>query len=139
MTLEEFRKLADTWGGNIERWPDATKSAAQRLGTTPEGAEVLKQAGRLDAFLASRPIIRKERAQRAAYAVTLQIATDSERQRQAGARRQWHSWFVPAASLACSALVGILLAMLTPESNQEVLILSLLLDTGSISQGWTLQ
>ena len=37
MTLEEFRRLADTWGGDIERWPHSCRNEAKQCAATEEG------------------------------------------------------------------------------------------------------
>ena len=31
MTLDQFRQLAETWGGTIDRWPSAAQDAAREL------------------------------------------------------------------------------------------------------------
>lgn len=37
MTLDQFRQLADTWGGDIERWPAAARGAARLVAATEQG------------------------------------------------------------------------------------------------------
>lgn len=138
MTLEEFRRLADAWGADIERWPEAARESARRLASTQPGADVLAAADEFDAVLARRPVVSRERASRAAHAVTMRIAEENDR-RHKGEARWWSSWLVPAGSLACSALVGLSLAMLIPSDSPEIMALSAILDTGSMASGWTLQ
>jgi hypothetical protein len=139
MTFDEFRRLAETWGGDLKRWPEASQPAARRIAATPEGAEVLEQASQLDTQFAKRPTVSVDRSRRVMHAVALDIAADLERT----ANRRWTwdfgNWLVPAGSMACSALLGISLAMLLPASDQPTMVLSMLLDTGSMIPGWTLQ
>src|SRR5262249_16074451 len=142
MTLEEFRALAETWGGDVARWPAASLDSARHIALTPQGAEILAETGTLDALFGVRPDVSGERAQRAAGAVSVAIAAQSGSGRQGG----WlsgldpGSWFVPVASLACSALVGVSLAMLLPAApDQEPVVLSMIIDSGSMAAGWTFQ
>ena len=50
MTLDQFRRLAETWGGDIERWPAATRDAARQFAATLEGERVLDEQARLGDF-----------------------------------------------------------------------------------------
>jgi hypothetical protein len=142
MTLDEFRALADTWGSDVERWPAASIEAARMIAATPQGAEILEDAQTLDSLFGTRPNVSRERAERAAHAVIVKIAAQSQREQRTG----WlwgidpGNWFLPAASLACSALMGISLAMLLPTSgDQEAIVLSMIIDSGSMAAGWTFQ
>ena len=142
MTLEEFRALTDTWGGDVERWPPGSLEAARRIAQTPQGSEILEQARALDALLGVRPHVSRERVERAAYGVVVSIAGDTGRQHGAGRLWSWtrSSWLLPATSLACSALIGISLAMLLPATgDQEAIVLSMIIDSGSMAAGWTFQ
>jgi hypothetical protein len=143
MTLKEFRALADTWGGDVERWPAASVEAARQIAKTPEGAEVLAEAGTLDALFGAKPNVSRERAERAAHAVVVTIAAGTGREQRTGGWLRGFdpaSWFLPAASIACSALIGISLAMLLPSGgDQETVVLSMLIDSGSMAAGWTFQ
>jgi hypothetical protein len=140
MTLDELRALADTWGGDVERWPEAHRAAARDLAATPAGAAILQAAGQLDRLLAARPEVSGERARDAAHQVVFRIAREA--QTGVARRRRWDfsDWLVPAASLACSALVGVSLAMaLQMESDAEPIVLGMILDSGSMAAGWMLQ
>jgi hypothetical protein len=139
MTLEEFRRLAGAWGADIERWPEAARASARELASTQAGAEVLAAARDLDVVLERRPAVSRARADNAAHAVTLRIAEENDRRHKSEVRWWWSSWLVPAGSLACSALVGISLAMLVPPDSPEIMAQSAILDTGSMASGWTLQ
>ena len=74
MTLEEFRRFADTWGGDIERWPHSCRNEAKQCAATEEGGAILHEARRLDALLATAPVVTSERTSRAVFAVAQQIA-----------------------------------------------------------------
>lgn len=111
MTRDEFRRLAETWGGDVERWPAATREAARQLAASTEGAAVLDEQGRLDRLLAVAPEIETARAERSSLLVLQRLAAVPQQHRPAwyhGLLR-WPS-LVPAASLACSAIVGVWMA-----------------------------
>jgi hypothetical protein len=139
MTLDEFRRLAETWGGDIGRWPEARKIEAAPWVLTEDGEAILQQARRLDALLAAAsPVVTPERVSRAALAVVQKIAAEGI----GGSRPSpWNprEWLMPAASLVCSAAIGVFLAMVAPygASDGQTMILSAILDTGSMT--WVIQ
>ena len=58
MTLEAFQHLADAYGANLERWPDAKRSAATRLLAASATARAsLVEARALDRLLDTPPMI----------------------------------------------------------------------------------
>ena len=138
MTLEEFRRFADTWGGDIERWPHPCRAEAKQRAATQEGEAILQEARRLDALLASAPLVTSERTSRAALAVVQQIAGGSVRDFR---QSLWGppAWLMPAMSFIGSALIGVFLAMVAPygPSDGSTLVLSAILDTGSMR--WVIQ
>lgn len=141
MTHEEFHRLAETWGGDIDRWPPGSHDAARRMAETREGSAIIANARALDALLAVRPKVAPERAAGVAFAVVQRIAGSD--QATSGMRR-WGfdvpNWLLPAASMACSVLIGISMAMLlSPGSEPDTIILSMILDSGSMAAGWTFQ
>lgn len=115
MTPDQFRRLAETWGGDVERWPEATRAAARRLAASAEGAAVLHEQGRLDRLLAVAPEIETARADRSSLLVLQRLAAMSQQQHRSSWYRllRWPA-LLPAASLACSALVGVWLAGAMP-------------------------
>jgi hypothetical protein len=140
MTVDEFTRLADAWGGDVERWPEATRLAAKSLASTPEGAAILKAASDLDAAIASlAPDIADERVGRAMFAVINTIATPSE-----PAHRGWFAsagltWLVPATGFACAALVGVSLAAhlpvdVTHRPADAAALMAVLIDTATQDQ-----
>jgi len=140
MTLEEFRRLADTWGGDIDRWPPRTQGAARQRAATREGTEILAQAGQLDAWLAGAPVVATDRAARAAFAVVQRIAAeDPAPMRPAGWWRR--TWLMPVAGFAFSALMGVSLATLAPYggSDRSASVLRAILDTGSLPGLWVIR
>lgn len=51
--LKRFEKLADAWGGDIVRWPEAEQAAARALlAADPAVQSILTEAAGLDAVLA---------------------------------------------------------------------------------------
>lgn len=114
MTPEQFRQLAETWGGDVERWPEATREAARRLAASAEGAAVLHEQERLDRLLAAAPEIETARADRSSLLVLQRLAAVPQQHRPSWYRLLRWPALVPAASLACSALVGVWLAGAMP-------------------------
>lgn len=53
MSLEEFRQFAETWGGDIDRWPLKARQDARRLAATNEGRSILKREQSLDQNLST--------------------------------------------------------------------------------------
>ena len=90
MTLEDFQKLAETWGGDIERWPEETRAAARVVAETPAARLVLARERQLDDFAAQRPPVSRKRAQEAAHAVALRLAAEAARERVV--REKWAAW-----------------------------------------------
>jgi hypothetical protein len=140
MTLEEFRRLADTWGGDIERWPAPRQGEVRRHAATEEGAAILAHGRRLDVLLKKGPEITPERAGRVAFAVIQRIAAEDE----GGLRRRaWllPNWLIPAVGVACSMLIGISLATMVPyrQSDEPTAVLSAILDTSSMAASWVIR
>ena len=114
MTLDQFRMLAETWGGDIARWPPATREAARLVAAGEEGRRMLAAQAWLDQALAKAPAIAPDRAARASLAVLQRLAAEP--------RLPWYRrWLrpaplVPAASLACSAALGLWLGGVMPEA-----------------------
>ncbi|MNH53356.1 hypothetical protein D3C73_50450 [compost metagenome] len=56
MTYERFETLADAYGGDLRRWPEAEREAARALrDADPRAAVLLREADRLDALLDAAP------------------------------------------------------------------------------------
>lgn len=51
MEAERFAALADAYGGQLQRWPQAERAAAQRFASTDAGRTILRRAGTLDSIL----------------------------------------------------------------------------------------
>lgn len=115
MKLDQFRQLAGTWGGDVERWPADLRDAARGLAASEEGARILAEESSLDHLLAVAPGIDTQRADRASLAVLQRLAAAADPRALPWFRRalRWPA-LVPAASLACSALMGVWLAGTVP-------------------------
>ena len=140
MTREEFRRLADTWGGDIERWPAQWQVEARQCAATEDGASILNQARQLDALLATPPLVTTERVSRAAFGVVQRIAAEAGVPSRPGA--WWRpTWLMPVAGLAFSALIGVSLATLVPHggANGPTSVLGAILDAGSLPATWVIQ
>jgi hypothetical protein len=139
MTVDEFTRLADAWGGDVERWPEAKRLAARNLASTPEGAAIIDAACELDETIARlAPDIADERIGRAMFAVVNSIAAPEK------PRRRWFAssgltWLVPATGFACAALVGVSLAArlpvdLTHRPADAAALMAVLIDTATQDQ-----
>ena len=141
MTLEDFRRLAEAWGGDMDRWPAEAREEARKIAATDDGRAILEQESQLDVFASAPPRILPQRVQSATRAVITQLAIETERRRVRG--WQWQlSWLVPSASLACSVMLGVALAMSSPYGDSEMgqnVILSSLFDSGSMAGGLVLR
>ncbi|MBR0773945.1 hypothetical protein JQ625_03790 [Bradyrhizobium diazoefficiens] len=139
MTLDQFRRLAETWGGDVERWPAPTREAARKIAASAEGALVLEEQGRLDRLLAVVPAIEAERADRSSLLVLQKLASIQEEQPQPWHRRllRWPA-LVPAASFACSVMAGVWLAGVAPleqPSSDALSVVSSVFDVYAIGYG----
>jgi hypothetical protein len=138
MTIDEFKTLAEAWGGDIARWPPHLREDAQALAQTPIGRSALDEAQRLDRLIAAAtPEIGAERINRALFNVATAIAATDLPPRSRVAR--W--WLVPAASFAGAAVVGISLGVMDPLSSlrhsaDATSVLSIILGDDSIETSW---
>lgn len=131
MTLDEFRQLAETWGGNIDRWPPPIRDAARALAAGEEGRRILADQEPLDRLLAIAPDVSEARAGRVGFAVLQQVAHSG----LPSPRARWSlRRLLPAASLACSAMVGLWLAGALPyHRNDEALsVVSMVFDSATM-------
>jgi hypothetical protein len=105
MTPERFETLAEAWGGDVARWPEAEREAAAALmAETPAWAErVLAHAGALDAALSDLA------PPRGAPGLADRIAATAPR-----ARPRWQGWLLPAgmgAGLAAACAAGVVMGV----------------------------
>jgi hypothetical protein len=134
MTWERFCSLAETWGGNIDRWPDQERTQARQLADTVKGREVLDRAQAFDRLLAYKPALNPNRAASASFAVIQRIAAQKERRIWTFRPLLRSTWLAPAASLTCSFVIGISLAFMVPYERQqpEQALLSMVLDNTTL-------
>ena len=102
MTPERFAALADAYGGNLDRWPESERSAAQaHLDASWEAQRVVRDAAVLDAALGSWTV------QRPGFALAARIAASvSRRQSHLRRLRIWLSGLGAAATLAGGIAAG---------------------------------
>ena len=139
MNVEEFRRLAEAWGGDIERWPEQTPAAARQYAVTTEGEGILREAWALDGLLVAADPVSEERAVKATFGVLQRIAAE-------GPSQIWiqalvPNWRVASASLACSIVIGALLAAALPyrvasHQREAAQMLSMIIDNSSASALW---
>lgn len=101
MSLERFEDLAETYGGEIARWPEGEREAARALLATdgPRLAPVLAAAAHLDRLLDLAPA-------QAANAALLGRLITAAPQPVASARR-WIAGLGAALGLSAAALAGV--------------------------------
>ena len=134
MNWERFCNLAETWGGDVNRWPEQERAGVRQFAETVEGREVLGRARDFDQLLAFEPSLNPDRAAIASFAVIQRIAAQNERwfwtfQSLLGRKR-----LVPAASLACSFAIGVSLALAAPyeRPRPQQALLSMVLDGATL-------
>lgn len=108
MTPKRFETLAEAWGGDVARWPDADREAAAALmAADPAWAEaILARAGELDTTLAAydAPPIPAGLADR--------IIADAPRAPPPPPR--WMGWLLPAGmgvGLAAACAAGVVMGV----------------------------
>lgn len=128
MTLDRFVQLAQTWGGQIERWPEPERDAAYALLSGDQRAlQTLIEAAEMDHLLASMPEPSSTlRAQILAGAI-------SARSQPGFLQRLWEElggFRLVAPALASSLLLAFALVQLDPTNvsvNDEDELFSLAL------------
>jgi hypothetical protein len=137
MTINEFIRLAQIWGGDIARWPDDARAEAEILAKSAHAQAILAEARALDRGIDSlAPEISPTRVDRAIYGVVNAIAMPT---RPPTRSATWLRWLVPTTSLACAALIGVSLAVSHPvelvrRPADPGMIFTLLLDSASPEQ-----
>jgi hypothetical protein len=137
MTLEQFRQLAETWGGDIARWPAATQDAARAMALDEQAARILDEQLRLDRLFSLAPPVDEGRAGRAGFAVLQRMAV-ADRKLPWFRRGLRPSSLFPATSLVCSALIGLWLAGALPyhqEPPDALAVVSMVFDSSTLSLG----
>jgi hypothetical protein len=141
MTLDEFKVLAEAWGSDIERWPEHLRASALTVARSPEATTILAEAEQLDRLIiAARPQISADRIGRATMTVATKIGSGG-RPPQPFRRFAVPRWWLPAASLACAAVLGISLGVVTPlhgfRGSIRSPVLTMILDEASVD--WVLR
>ncbi|NWG23499.1 MAG: hypothetical protein HXY30_03625 [Pseudorhodoplanes sp.] len=143
MTLDEFRRLAECWGGDIRRWPGPRSDETERLAQTPEGEAILAEARELDALLAaSAPQVSERRAADAIHAVVTRLAAETAKPRPTASLFRLPRWLIPSAGFACAAMIGIGIGiaypLVSPDTDAQI-ALAAILEGGSLGPEWVLQ
>ena len=111
--IEAFRRLAETWGGDLRRWPEAERAWAEAMAQDAEAAEILAEARRFDARIESHPTVSEARAASVAGAVMGRVAQEAVKEAINGAVAWWtplaRALFTPsgAPSLGAYACIAI--------------------------------
>lgn len=110
--IEAFRRLAETWGGDLERWPQALRGWAEEMAQDADAAEILAEARRFDARMKAHPAVSEARAASVAGRVMGRVAQD----RIGGAGAWWsplaRAFFAPNGAPSFAAYACILLGVI---------------------------
>lgn len=109
MDKDQFRRMADTFGADIGRWPDRWRGEAARLAREPWAVAILSEAAALDRLLAApRAQIAADRADRAIAAVNARLAAEP----RPAPRFAWLKYLVlPLPGLVAAGLLGAYLGL----------------------------
>jgi len=134
MRLEQFRTLAETWGGDIDRWPPAVQDDARAVAAGDEGGRILHAQAELDRLLAIAPDVDDDRAGQISFGVLQRVAR-ADRDPPWFRRLLRPASWVPAASLACASVVGLWLAGAVPyrQQDQTLTVVSMVFDSSAVS------
>lgn len=119
MDARRFAVLAQAYGGNLRRWPEAERMAGTVFAASGAGKAILRQAGTLDALLDS---YRVDAPDKALHGSILQAAGRHLVQR----RRQWFWWLgLGLAGIGVAgAVAGLaLVTIVTPEVQPDHYVL----------------
>ncbi|WP_394694201.1 hypothetical protein [Hyphobacterium sp.] len=97
MDMKEFESLAESWGGDIARWPEAVRpAAAALLEAEPSAAACLREAAQLDAILAEEmPVPASDLLERRIMRAFPKPAFDAD-------------WRRPAVAAAAALVIGLM-------------------------------
>ncbi|QIH09760.1 MULTISPECIES: hypothetical protein [unclassified Pseudomonas] len=123
MTPERFAQLADAYGSDLRRWPEAERSAARRLLDTghPDALQALQQAnwldGRLDSYQVPEP----------SHALIRHIVASASAQQRAVSRWPRHSgwlaslgWLGVGLSGVAAGMLAVALSLPLPHSTEAL-------------------
>ena len=110
MTYERFEHLADAYGGDLRRWPEAEREAARDLmAADPRAAVLLREADGLDALLDAAPRVAASHALRERV-IAAAVGAGLGRRRRAGIGvMAWLSGAGWAAAACTGAVFGVVL------------------------------
>lgn len=145
MTLERFRKLADSYGADLRRWPQRLQVPARALlESSAEARKIMAAASELDEAIRSAGSARSERlwsgdrpeaalvrlrntvaARIGAAAAPAELAADQTRMRAARGGRGRVGWIGLATAASVAILAGVVLGIVysPTASHQDLLAL----------------
>lgn len=110
MTRQRFEDLADAYGGDLRRWPEAEREAGRALAATDAEADaLLRQADRLDALLDAAPRLAASHALREQVIAAAAGAGLGRRRRGPIGVLTWLSGAGWAAAACAGAAFGVVL------------------------------
>lgn len=126
MTLQEFDEGLLTWGTNLDRWPEDTRSAArQLLESDPEARSLWQEASHFEAILGTASAVETSES-----AVVAKVQTNLQSRRENSGLWQ----LLPIRQLigfgTLAGAGGVVAAFLVPAGANTVALLSLALGGG---------
>ncbi len=107
MTETEFRRLAQTYGAEIARWPDHVRAPAEAVSGKAWAAAILHEAAALDDLLSlPDPVVDPRRGDHAIAAVNVRIAAGIEPVHRFA---WWRGFAGPPLGMAAAGLTGAVL------------------------------
>ncbi|WP_430421009.1 hypothetical protein [Phenylobacterium sp.] len=118
MTPKRFETLAEAFGGDVARWPEADReAAADVMAAEPAWAEIiLSRAGELDAALATYS------SPQAPAGLTDRIAAAAPLVPTPQPRPRWMGWLLPigmGAGLAAACAAGVVMGAVLSLSSSD--------------------
>lgn len=117
MDLERFEHLADAYGADLRRWPEAEREAARRLmAADPRAGRILGEADVLDAFLDAAP------RPAPSYVLRERVIAGAAGAHLGQKRRLWGPFaWMSGAGWAAAACAGVAFGMvLTSQMTAEI-------------------
>jgi hypothetical protein len=136
MDLSRFKTLAEGYGAERRRWPEAARPLYDRFAGTPEGATILAQAESIDRFLDALKVSASDGG--LAQAIVAEALSSSAGPGDGGAesggriRRERLGWRLGA--FAASAIIGFALGFAQAGDDAGVDFVTQLLGPASVQE-----
>ena len=132
MTMNEFEHALDRYGGDLKRWPETERSAAEALIATDAGAaRLLAQEGRVDTVL--RKLAQETPADAAMVGRMVALIEKNGRHAERPLRPTRRLAALAGAAMAASLVIGFVAGVAVPASDGEDTLAGLMFGASSAS------